>query len=352
MKRFTVSPGSIPSGFRVCGLIEDFTRMPRSAAEAVSSPVADLSRCPTGGRIRFRTDSDILSVSVTLEYGNMNSAADVLADGILCGKICAPREDDAEFSGVVTLAKAGVSECGVKKMRDVTVFFPRTAPVKSISLAVEESSNIEAPVPYKTEAPIVFYGSSITMGAISSSPSRAYTALVAERLGADHINLGFGGNAKGEAAMAEYIASLNMSAFVMDYEHNADTVAYLKETHAPFFRIIRKAKPELPIMIITRPDTDREFFRSCMGRRAALDTFHEALDAGDRHVDFIDGSFLWGDEDRALCTVDGCHPNDLGFSRMADVVAPRLKKLMERRDEDFFGEGIVPVKDESGRWVV
>ena len=44
----------------------------------------------------------------------------------------------------------------------------------------------------------------------------------------------------------------------------------------------------------------------------------------------IDGETFYGDTDRDLCTLDGIHPNDLGFYRMALAVEPLLKKLLEK----------------------
>lgn len=315
---------------KVYGLLPDLTRMPRDVAKAVSPAVEELSLCPSGGRVRFMTDSPFISIRVNFISGGFNNGCDVLCDGVYRGKI-AGAEEDLTIAGTLTLAPEGIVSSGERVMREVTVFFPRTAPVESLQISLSEDSSISESAPYKCEKPLVFYGSSITMGASSKSPSKAYTALVSERLGYDHINLGFGGNAKGERAMAEYIAGLEMSAFVMDYEHNADTLDYLRETHKPFFDIIRAARPELPILIISRPDTDREFLRSCYGRRIVMDTFHAALDAGDRLVDYVDGFYLLGNSDRSKCVIeDNCHPNEHGFEMMADVVAPRLKSLMER----------------------
>jgi lysophospholipase L1-like esterase len=50
------------------------------------------------------------------------------------------------------------------------------------------------------------YGSSITHGFIATRPSDAYPARVADALGVDAVNFGFGGAAKLEPEMAEYIA--------------------------------------------------------------------------------------------------------------------------------------------------
>lgn len=330
MKTYIISPNNIPENMSLYGLLPDLTRMPRDVAKAVSPAVEDISLCPAGGRIRFKTDSSIISLRVDFVSGGYNNGCDVVCDGSYRGKI-AGAEEDKSISGTLTLAPEGIVSSGIRPMRTVTVFTTRTAQIAELHISLEEGSRVEKAEPYPHEKPIVFYGSSITMGASSKSPSLAYTARVAERLGYDHINLGFGGNAKGERAMAEYIAGLEMSAFVMDYEHNADTLDYLRATHKPFFDVIRAAQPDLPILIISRPDTDREFLRSCYGRRIVMDTFHAALDAGDRLVDYVDGFYLLGNTDRSRCVIeDNCHPSEHGFEVMADVIAPRLKSLLER----------------------
>ena len=46
---------------------------------------------------------------------------------------------------------------------------------------------------------------------------------------------------------------------------------------------------------------------------------------------FIDGESFFGDIDRHFCTCDRCHPNDLGFYRMAAVVEPVVKEILETR---------------------
>ena len=49
-----------------------------------------------------------------------------------------------------------------------------------------------------------------------------------------------------------------MSLFVYDYDHNAPDAAWLARTHEPFFRIIRESRPDLPVVMLTRPDVDKE----------------------------------------------------------------------------------------------
>ena len=325
MKDFEITPGNIPEHFKVYGTDDRFIRMPLDIAATVSEEVLRQSVFPAGGRIMIKTDSPQIHVRIEFADKNENNGFDVLSDGMRSGG-CAP---DADADALEGTFYSEMSDGG-KRACNVTVFLPRTAPLKRAIIGIEDGRQITDPDPYKIVKPVVFYGSSITMGACIGAPSRTYTSIVAEALCADHINLGFGGAARGEREMAEYIAGLDMSAFVLDYDHNAGSPEYLRETHKPFFDIVRRAHPDLPILMMSRPNTDADFYESCAARRVILDTFHAALDDGDRHVDFIDGFHLFGNYSRELCTSDGCHPTELGAQRMADTVYPRLKALMER----------------------
>jgi hypothetical protein len=53
-----------------------------------------------------------------------------------------------------------------------------------------------------------------------------------------------------------------------------------------------------------------------------------AVEKGDKNVYFIDGRSLFGDDYTDCCTVDGCHPNDLGFLRMAQKIGQMVKELI------------------------
>ena len=138
--------------------------------------------------------------------------------------------------------------------------------------------------------------------------------------------------------MADYITTIEKSVFVMDYDHNSPSEEHLAATHEPFFRRIREREPELPIVILTRPDFD--FHAECAPRREIIRaTYEHAKAAGDENVYFLDGFILLaaagvitgaGDEDRDACTNDCTHPNDLGMYRMAKVIEPVLRGILER----------------------
>ena len=80
--------------------------------------------------------------------------------------------------------------------------------------------------------------------------------------------------------------------------------------------------------MISRPDRN-EFAASTRRMRAVVrESYERALAAGDKNVYFIDGGDLFAGSERADCTVDGGHPNDLGFRRMADVIGGKLAEIL------------------------
>lgn len=126
--------------------------------------------------------------------------------------------------------------------------------------------------------------------------------------------------------MAEYIGELSMSAFVLDYDHNAPDIEHLEKTHAAFYATIRQAQPHLPILLVTRPDFDGSE-DAAERRRIIYETYRQAHQKGEP-VQFVDGGALWDTLSRGAATVDGCHPNDLGFYLMALKIGSALHKML------------------------
>ena len=296
--------------------------------EDISGGVFSLAWHTAGGVVRFRTDSPVIVLKAALKTPKTNlghmpstgvSGFDVFADKDRYVKTVNPMHYRAE-------APTPVVEKiyrGAKAMRDYTVYLPLYNGVNYLQIGVSPDAKFETPTPHKIKKPIVFYGSSITQGACASRTSNCYTAMLCRAVDAPMINLGFSGNAKGEPKMAELISGLDMSVFVYDYDHNAPDAVHLKKTHEPFFKIIRAAHPELPIIMISR------FYGATDERTSAIrQTYENAVKNGDKKVWFIDGRDLVKDVDSSYITVDGCHPNDIGFYHMYKNTLPVLKEAL------------------------
>lgn len=209
-----------------------------------------------------------------------------------------------------------------------TLFLPMYRGVRDLQIGIPRDAILSSPAAYTHQAPIVFYGSSITQGACASAPVNAYTNQISIQLHADIRNLGFSGSARGEPAMARYIASLSMSMLCMDYDHNAPTPAYLSATHKPFFRIVRERRPELPILLLSRPGSGRNSSDTDERFEIIRATYEEARNRGDQNVYLLDGRRFFDGSMREACTIDGIHPNDLGFSRMTDAILPVIQHAL------------------------
>ncbi len=124
-----------------------------------------------------------------------------------------------------------------REERDILLNFPLYNGVQEIAVGLPPDSWLKPPSPFRFPSPVVFYGSSITQGGCASRPGNAYPAIVCRELNADMFNLGFTGNAKGEPEMAAYIAGLDMSALVLDYDYNAASAEALKKRRTSRFSV-------------------------------------------------------------------------------------------------------------------
>ena len=81
-------------------------------------------------------------------------------------------------------------------------------------------------------------------------------------------------------------------------------------------------------VMISKPDVDGREGDGERRKRIIIDTYDRARAEGDRNVYFINGDTLFDGAFRDDCTVDGTHPNDLGFFRMASVIGDLLEKII------------------------
>ena len=324
-------------GFDIYGLYdpkngESFRRMPADIAETISSSVSVLCRKTAGGRIRFRTDSPYIAIRVYYkELSNMSHMPRSGSSGFDLY-----RYENGKYHFIKNAMPTADDKNGYERMifqnnigmNDFLMHMPLYNEVSEVYIGLREGAAIEPAARYRDIAPVVYYGSSITQGGCASRPANAYENMISLALDIDHINLGFSGNAKGESAMADYIGGLEMSVFVLDYDHNAPNVAHLEKTHYAFYKRFREYQPNTPIIMVSRPNIDPEVLphpRTEIIKR----TYEQALAEGDDQVTFIDGVTLFGDDMRDSCSVDGCHPNDLGFYRMAKVIGAAVEKYLK-----------------------
>lgn len=307
-----------------------FVRMDNETATSVSEGVKFLNAHTAGGRLRFSTNSEFFSISVT--YDNLEIMSHMAIEGQ--GGFILVEENDDGTTGFFKILPPqfgqgkGFSlstELPKGRIRNYILWFPLYNGVNSLKIGLSEGAEVGQGRKYADIKPILYYGSSITQGGCASRPDDAYQALISKWSNVDFINLGFSGNAKAEDEMTDYLASLDCSVFVCDYDHNAPTAQFLKDTHFRLYERYRAVKKDVPILFISSPgghSKEQEDVRYEIIRQ----TYLKAKRSGDKNVYLLDGRKFFAFKDGANCTVDGCHPNDHGFYIMAKAI---YKKLCE-----------------------
>ncbi len=312
---------------------EAFCRLPIDRLGCFNDILRMLAWHTSGAQLRFRTNATRLVVKAELKpFDIMQNISIFGSFGIDCylGTGSAKRFVVATgpTASALTQCSGQFLDSATRDVREFTLNLPTYSGVSKIEIGVDPEAEILPPTPFAVPGKVVFYGPSITPGAASCRPGNTYPPMLSRHLDFEPVCLGFGGNARGELDMAQIICEIDPIVFVMDYDHNAPNPDHLQRTHEPFFRYIRERKPKLPVIFMSKPDFDINPVENAVRRNIVRRTFANAVAAGDDRVFFIDGETLFQEDDRDACTVDGCHPNDLGFYRMYQTVRPVMKQAL------------------------
>ncbi len=213
--------------------------------------------------------------------------------------------------------------------REYCLYLPLRNPVLQLEVGIPSQSAFEA-VPPRREKPLVFYGTSIVHGAFASHAGLVYPAILGRRLNRPVINLGFSGNARMDPELAPLLGELDAGVCILDPLPNMDA-QLVGERAEPFIRTLRSSRPGMPIVLVEdfprtnawiKPEQKRAVVEKCRCYRAVYERLVAANVPG-LHV--IEGHALLGTDHEA--SIDGIHPGDLGFMRMADAIEPILKPL-------------------------
>lgn len=307
---------------------KELVRLPKAVLKNLSPALNEAAHFCAGGVVRLRTDSSKIAVRCNYNQMRNSSGMPLSADAgidLYSGLKFIANYRPEDGNPFIDMEASTESE----QMCDYTMYLPLYSNINELEIGLLKGSKTEKAAPHKSGKTILFYGSSVTNGGCASRPGLTYPAVITRKMGAEMINLGFSGNARGELEIAEYIARLDVSAVIIEYDHNAPTAQFLKETHEPFFKTVRDAKPNVPIILISgwffrerSDDVNRKIRRDIVKQ-----TMLNAVNSGDKAVYFIDGSKLFPRETCTDFSADCIHPNDTGFGIMAEKITDILKNL-------------------------
>ena len=308
-----------------------FDRLPAAAEQAVPPAVWNLSRDSAGMAVRFRTDATVIRVRGRLSNASL-SLPHMQATGV-SGIDLYARDDSGRWrwAGVTREPAQDFDAPLVDGMsrgsREYAAYLPLRNGMERLAIGVPAGAAFEGIPP--RDRPIVFYGTSITQGGCASRPGAAHVAILGRRLDRPVVNLGFAGNGTMDAAVGPLLARIDACCYVIDCSPNMDA-AMIRERAATFLRDLRRARPGVPVVVVE----DRLYAQGWLAgwfrhhndaNHAALRTAFASVPQAGMH--YVEGDGLLGDDGEG--TVDGSHPDDLGFMRLADALEPVLRRALQ-----------------------
>ena len=315
-----------------------YDRLPAKAEGVVRPPVWDLSRNSAGLCVRFVTDATTFRARWALT-DHWLYLANMTAIG-KSGLDLYAKTDKGWRWLAVGIPENQTNEVALVKnllpgKREYLLYLPLYNGTKFVELGVPTNAVLEKAGPWGPgeRKPIVFYGTSILQGLSASRPGMVHSAILGRKFDWPTINLGFSGNGKMEPEMANLLAELDPSVYVLDClpNMNADEI---RERVDPFVRKLRAAHPQTPIVLVEDRTMQDSFLIA--GRmeyyhdkdRAELKAAYNRLQKGGvKNLYYIPGEHLLGDDGEG--TVDSSHPTDLGFTRQAEIFAKVLAPLLK-----------------------
>ncbi|MDG2029861.1 MAG: SGNH/GDSL hydrolase family protein [Phycisphaerales bacterium] len=315
-----------------------WSRLPDHARDMVRDPVWNLSRHSSGIAIRFVTDSPDIRVewvltSDTLDMPHMPST------GVSGLDLYLRTETGWRWVNALRAGSRSNATDIVRNLspvsREYMLFLPLYNGIESIRIGVLRGHDLEPapPRPDDRRLPIVYYGTSIAQGACASRTGSCHVAILGRELDRPMINLGFSGNGRMELELAELLAEIEAEIYVIDCLPNLDGRRTAQRA-GPFVRKLRELRPDTPILLVEDRTYGDAWINEARAKRtsdsrAALRAVFEELQAeGVEGITYLEGDQLLGDETEA--TVDGSHPNDLGFRRQAEAMEPVIRDIISR----------------------
>ena len=313
-----------------------FHRVDTARYRDMPAPVKALSTHAAGLVIAFKTNSTAIyarwQVKQPVRFSNNMTAIGKRGldlyirrnDQWIFAGAGRPDESASSTHRIVDNMAEGAKEC--------LLFLPLYDELISLEIGIQEGSAI-SPLQVAWKGKVVIYGSSITQGASASRPGMAYPAQLARRLGYEFVNLGFSGSGKMEESVGRMVASIDdVDLFILDCAANPSPEEIADRTEN-FVRQIRERHPHVPILMIESVVREGGNFDQKIQKRVSdqntnfRNAYTRLVENGMQQLYLVNGDDLLGHDHEG--TVDGTHPNDLGFDRMLKVIEPKIKEILD-----------------------
>ncbi len=212
------------------------------------------------------------------------------------------------------------------------LYLPIYTETTRLEIGVEEGATI-TPGDTPFDKRILVYGSSIVQGAGASRPGMAYTSRLSRNTGLNFLNLGTAAVAKMENSVARMIADIDADAYILDCVPNSNPEE-IKARAAYLINSIRDKHPHAPIIVMQSVIRESGYFNKALGEKVRLQNetianeVNKLQKRGMKKLYLLKADNFLGDDHEG--TVDGTHPNDLGFDRMIEDIQPKLLDILRK----------------------
>jgi hypothetical protein len=218
-------------------------------------------------------------------------------------------------------------------LREYMLYLPLYNGVTSVAIGIETKASLaKAPLRAGSKAAgFVAYGTSITQGGCACRSGMGYVELLARALDCYSVNLGFSGSGPLEIEIIRFMAELNPAVYILDCLPNMSP-GLVRERTEPAVHALRAAHPETPIVLVEnityqRAPVQAPGMAGHEEKNRELRAARQRLRrAGVKGLVHVPGKKLLGGDN--LGTVDGTHPTDVGFMRIAKALEPVVRKII------------------------
>lgn len=216
--------------------------------------------------------------------------------------------------------------------KECLLYLPLYNTLEKLEIGIDNDATISSiENPFKKK--IVFYGSSITQGASASRAGLSYPARIGRNINAEIINLGLSGRGLMEKEAAQMTADIPADLYVLDCAPNPSPEIITERTNY-LVKHIRSRHPKTPIIMIQ--SVVREIGNFDQSARSRVKNqninfkaeYQKLINEGVTDLYLVEGEHLLGHDHEG--TTDGTHPNDIGFSRMIEVIQPAIVKVLNK----------------------
>ena len=313
---------------------DKYDRLPISAKAKVRPAIWDLSKKSAGISVRFITNST--SISVKWDTSRDWKMKHITSNGANGVDMYVKHDNEWRWIAVGSTTEEGDSHsreliANLEPIaREFMLYLPLYNSCANLKIGVTTEASLR-PAAIRTEGSLLFYGTSVVQGGCASRAGLPHPSIIGRRLNRPIVNLGFSGNAFMEIELAELLSETDPAIFILDCLPNIEEPR-VTERVEPFVKLIRKNKPETPILLIDNIRySNSHLFKTRLDRytnsnKAQYAAFERLQASGMKKLYYQKDNDLIGSDFEG--TVDGTHPNDLGFMRMADIIGEKIKQIL------------------------